>query len=85
MQANIGNIEKQAMERGKGYRAEILKKYLQVTDEGLAQNPKIDFAMWSETAFPALLGGDYNQSDYAQARAGIFANPPSGFAYRRLC
>lgn len=67
VQANIGNFEKLAMEHGKGFRTEILKKYLQVTDEGLTQNPKIDFAMWSETAFPSLLGGDYNQSDYAQA------------------
>ncbi|MGD0958960.1 MAG: apolipoprotein N-acyltransferase [Methylomonas sp.] len=67
VQANIGNLEKQALEHGKGYRAEILKKYFQATDEGLAQNPGADFVMWSETAFPALLGGDYNQSFHAQA------------------
>lgn len=67
VQANIGNIEKQAMEHGKGFRNEILKKYLQVTADGLAQNPKVDFAMWSETAFPAFLGGEYNQSYYAQS------------------
>ncbi len=67
VQANIGNVEKEAMEHGKGFRAEILKKYLQVTDQGLVQNPHIDFAMWSETAFPGRLGGDYNQSEYALA------------------
>jgi len=66
VQANVGNIEKQAMEHGKGYRSEILKKYLQITDQGLADNPKVDFVMWSETAFPALLGGEYNQSAYVQ-------------------
>lgn len=67
VQANIGNMEKQAMEHGKGFQAEILKKYLQVTAEGLAKNPDIDFVMWSETAFPALLGGPYNESLFAQA------------------
>lgn len=66
VQANVGNFEKQAMEHGKGFRAEILKKYLEVTAEGLEQNRDIDFVMWSETAFPALLGGIYNQSDYAR-------------------
>jgi apolipoprotein N-acyltransferase len=66
VQANIGNMEKQAMESGKGYRAEILKKYLLATEAGLAQNPRVDFAMWSETAFPALLGGEYNQSGSAK-------------------
>ena len=67
VQANIGNIQKAAMEHGKGYRTEILKQYFQVTDEGLAQHPKPDFVMWSETAFPGLLGSDYNHSGYALA------------------
>jgi apolipoprotein N-acyltransferase len=66
VQADISNLEKQAMERGNGFRAEILKKYLQVTEEGLAQNPAIDFVMWSETAFPSLLGPEFNESVYAQ-------------------
>lgn len=67
VQANVGNLEKQEMEHGKGFQAEILKKYLQVSAEGLAENPSVDFVMWSETAFPALLGGNYNQSIFAQA------------------
>lgn len=65
VQANIGNLQKQSMEHGKGYRAEILTQYFQATDAGLADNPDVDFVMWSETAFPALLGGEYNQSQYA--------------------
>lgn len=65
VQANIGNLQKQSMEHGQGYRAEILTQYFQATDAGLAQNPDIDFVMWSETAFPSLLGGEYNQSFYA--------------------
>ena len=67
VQANIGNVQKEAMERGKGYRADILKQYFQITDQGLAEHPKPDFVMWSETAFPGLLGGDYNHGAYAQA------------------
>ncbi len=66
VQANIGNTQKQSMERGKGYRAEILTQYFQTTDEGLAQNPDIDFVMWSETAFPSFLGGEFNQSFYGE-------------------
>lgn len=66
VQANIGNIEKQAMEHGKGFQADILKKYMAVTDNGLRQNHNVDFVMWSETAFPALLGGQYNESSYAK-------------------
>ncbi|ATG90408.1 apolipoprotein N-acyltransferase [Methylomonas koyamae] len=66
VQANIGNLQKQSMERGKGYRAEILTQYFQATDAGLAEKPDVDFVMWSETAFPALLGGEYNQSQYAE-------------------
>lgn len=67
VQADISNQEKQAMEHGKGFRGEILKKYLQVTEEGLAQNPAVDFVMWSETAFPALLGAEFNQSAYVKS------------------
>lgn len=66
VQANIGNLEKQSMERGKGFRAEILNQYFKVTDEGLKQNPGIEFVMWSETAFPSLLGGEYNHTGYAE-------------------
>ncbi|QPK65344.1 apolipoprotein N-acyltransferase [Methylomonas sp. LL1] len=67
VQANIGNMEKQAMEHGKGFQFEILRKYLQITAEGLVKNPTVDFVMWSETAFPAMLGGAYNQSVLAQS------------------
>lgn len=66
VQANIGNIQKQAMEHGKGFRDEILNQYLEATDQGLKQHPHVDFVMWSETAFPSLLGGEYNETRYAQ-------------------
>lgn len=74
VQANIGNLEKQAMEHGKGFRSEILKKYLEVTDEGLRQNPGVDFVMWSETAFPSLLGGKYNRAILAEVLQDFLKN-----------
>ena len=74
VQANIGNMEKQSMEHGKGYRADILTQYFQVTDAGLAQNPDVDFVMWSETAFPSLLGGDYNKTYYAELLKTFLSN-----------
>lgn len=68
VQANIGNMEKQANEHGKGFQTEILKKYLTVTENGLDRHPDVavDFVMWSETSFPSLLGGQYNDSYYAR-------------------
>ena len=74
VQANIGNLEKQSMEHGKGFRNEILKKYLQITAEGLAQNPGVDFVMWSETAFPSILGGEYNQTILAEVLQEFLRN-----------
>ncbi|MDT4332792.1 apolipoprotein N-acyltransferase [Methylomonas sp. MED-D] len=65
VQANIDNGQKRAMEGGKGYRAEILTEYFRATDLGLEKSPNVHFAMWSETAFPSLLGGEFNQSPYA--------------------
>ena len=68
VQANIGNIEKQALEHGRGFQSEILKKYMAATDSGLQAHPDtaVDFVLWSETAFPALLGGQYNDAYYAR-------------------
>lgn len=68
VQASIGNIEKQALEHGRGFQREILEKYMAVTDTGLQSHPEVtvDFVLWSETAFPALLGGQYNHAYYAK-------------------
>lgn len=78
VQANIGNLQKQAMEHGKGFQADILKQYLQVTDDGLKQNPNVDFVMWSETAFPAMLGGKYNDSYLAHDLQDFLRNHQTG-------
>jgi apolipoprotein N-acyltransferase len=50
-----------AAELGKGYSKEILNHYITLTDDALNSHPdkKIDFALWPETAFPALLGEQF--------------------------
>lgn len=64
VQGNVGNSEKLAAELGQGYDREILQRYLELTDQGLNNSStKIDFVMWPETAFPALLGNDFALND----------------------
>jgi apolipoprotein N-acyltransferase len=66
IQASIPNSEKMAAELGEGYAQEIIRRIMAVTDNALAQHKgkKIDFVMWPETAFPALLGEEFRHKDY---------------------
>ena len=65
VQGNIGNSEKMATELGQAYEQEIFRKYLELTDKAVNASPaKIDFVMWPETAFPALLGERYKFHAY---------------------
>jgi apolipoprotein N-acyltransferase len=65
VQGNIGNSEKLAAELGRAYEQEIFRKYLELTDKAVSASPaKIDFVMWPETAFPALLGEKYKLQAY---------------------
>lgn len=68
VQANIGNAEKMSAEFGRGFYEQILNKYKRATDKGLNKyaGENIDFILWSETAFPSLLNGEYQQSNYSQ-------------------
>ncbi|NOT12562.1 MAG: apolipoprotein N-acyltransferase [Methylococcaceae bacterium] len=66
VQASIDNAEKLAAELDKGYGKEIFNRYLALTDKALASNQgkAIDFALWPETAFPALLGKKFQFDEY---------------------
>ncbi len=68
VQAYIGNAEKLAAELGKGFGKEILHRYLTLTETALKthQGPPIDFALWPETAFPALLGEQFKYDELPQ-------------------
>ena len=67
IQGNIGNSEKIAAELGQGYQDGILKTFMRVTDSAVTSATQpIDFALWPETAFPALMGEGVNSNSYTE-------------------
>ena len=67
VQGNIGNTEKIAAELGQGYQEGILKTFMRVTDSAVKSTTQpIDFAVWPETAFPALMGDGLNANAYTE-------------------
>jgi apolipoprotein N-acyltransferase len=71
IQAYIENADKMAAELGKGFGKEIFNRYTTLTDSAVKahQDEKIDFALWPETAFPALLGEQFTDDAYPVALA----------------
>jgi apolipoprotein N-acyltransferase len=67
VQANIGNLEKLAVRLGKGHLEETISRYLNLTDRGITSHPeiKVDFILWPEVAFPALLGEEFMNNRYS--------------------
>jgi apolipoprotein N-acyltransferase len=65
IQASTENSEKLAAELGKGFGKEILHRYLTQTDAAVThyKDRKIDFVLWPETAFPALLGEQFKHDE----------------------
>ena len=67
VQGSIGNTEKLAAELGKGYQQGILDRFLSLTDQALAElKQPVDFVLWPETAFPALMGENLNDTPYTE-------------------
>jgi apolipoprotein N-acyltransferase len=66
VQASTNNAEKMAAELGGNSKDKILKRYMALTDQGIQahKDSKIDFALWPETAFPALLGESFKSNPY---------------------
>lgn len=60
VQANIGNLEKQAAEQGPMFRNHILNTYMRITEDLNNNSEPIDFIVWPETAFPSTIypGGE---------------------------
>lgn len=73
IQASIENSAKLAAELGKGFGNEILRRYLDQTDAALNRHKdhKIDFVLWPETAFPALLGEQFKNDPAPLALSGF--------------
>ncbi len=74
VQANIGNVEKIAAEKGRGFQQEIINNFFELTRQGLQQHPETELIVWPETAFPSLLNpyaqrGAYTSQFYEFARS----------------
>jgi apolipoprotein N-acyltransferase len=65
IQASTPNSEKMAAELGEGYADEVIRRIMALTDKAINEHKevKIDFIMWPETAFPALLGSEFRSRD----------------------
>ncbi len=66
IQASTPNSEKMAAELGEGYTQEIIRRVMALTDNALHNNQgkSVDFVMWPETAFPALLGAEFRHEEF---------------------
>lgn len=65
IQANIGNIDKLAAERGFGSASrQVMQAYYDLSDEAINHTPKPDFIIWPETAYPSYFRGPENHGDF---------------------
>jgi apolipoprotein N-acyltransferase len=55
IQANIGNIEKLAAEKGAGFQQEIVDRFFNLTRDALKKYPDTDIIVWPESAYPDAL------------------------------
>lgn len=55
IQANIGNFEKYAAEKGIGFQQEIADKYFSLTREAFQKSGPVDMIVWPESAYPDFL------------------------------
>ena len=53
VQGNIGNLEKEQVEKGQNYQESIIDRFINLTRKGAAENPEAKLIIWPETAFPA--------------------------------
>jgi apolipoprotein N-acyltransferase len=66
IQANIGDIEKLASERGYREAAErVLRTYYDLSDEALKLTPKPEILLWPETAYPSTFRSPETSNDFA--------------------
>ena len=72
IQANIGDIEKIAAERG--YRdatATVMNTYYRMSDEAIRKVPKTEVLFWPETSYPSDFGAPTSADDFARDRTLI--------------
>lgn len=72
VQANIGNAIKVEQEKGPHFHDYILRKFLELTANGLQKHPDTDLIVWPETAFPSRVrSGTYIDSFQNKLRYSI--------------
>lgn len=69
IQANIGDFDKIAAERGiSGASQKVLDEYMKLSNQALTLQPKPDFVVWPETAYPATYRHPVNINDLTLER-----------------
>lgn len=67
IQANIGDIEKLASEKGYRQASErVMRAYYDLSDEALKLTPKPEVLVWPETAFPSTFRSPETSDDFAR-------------------
>lgn len=70
IQANIGDIDKLAAEAGLRRAADkVITTYLDLSERALTANPKPDFLVWPETAYPSTFRTPNTSSELARQQA----------------
>lgn len=70
IQANIGDIEKLASEKGYRQAAErVMRAYYDLSDEALKLTPKPQVLLWPETAYPSTFRTPETSDDFARDKA----------------
>lgn len=60
VQANIGNLEKVFAEKGKGFRDEIVDKFIHLSEDELKNDNSSELIIWPESAIPEYLNESYS-------------------------
>lgn len=74
IQGNIGNLEKAAAERGRGFQESITQTYLNLTSQAKERFPDTDVFVWPETAFPDYLDSHFKYRQPPQLLLNNLAN-----------
>lgn len=67
IQANIGDLDKLASERGfRGAAARVMQTFYDMTEEALKHEPRPEIVLWPETSYPSAFRVPENAEDYAR-------------------
>lgn len=96
IQANIGDMEKVAAEKGNNFQEEIVRRFMRLSQAAVQSTPQTDLLVWPETAFPDYLDKFNAPSRIPQMLAnelqplgkslltGGYSKDGPGFRYRQV-